>query len=277
VVETRSLDRASENLVSLYSDTRGDLVRNTRSPAEFLGFAFDCIDPAIALKRILAREAKAPFAYIITPNVDHVVRLQCARSDLWPAYRHAWLTLCDSRVLSKLAASVRVHLPVTTGSDLTASMFHSGMAGDDRIAVVGGDPAMVDMLRKRGGFTNLVHYNPPMGFINDPLQRLLAVDFVVNARARFTFLAVGSPQQEILAYEVARGGEAVGVGLCVGASLEFITGSKVRAPQIFQLFAMEWLFRLATDPARLWRRYLIDGPLIFSIFRHWRTFIRPWS
>lgn len=271
--ETWSLSRAPEKAASRYAEAP----RDTGGTAEFLGFAFDRIEPDVALKSILARAAHAPFAYVITPNVDHVVRLQCARSDLWPAYRHAWLTLCDSRILAKLAGSVRVNLPVTTGSDLTAEMFRTAIARDDRVAILGGDAAMIETLRTSGGFTNLVHYNPPMGFINDPLERLLAVDFVVNAQARFTFLAVGSPQQEILAYEVARTGEAVGVGLCIGASLDFIGGKTTRAPRIVQKLSMEWLFRLATNPARLWRRYLIDGPMIFSIFRHWRRLVQPWS
>jgi exopolysaccharide biosynthesis WecB/TagA/CpsF family protein len=253
-------------------------VRDTRDMVtEFLGFSFDRADPAYALQRILQRAPDAPFAYVITPNVDHVVRLQCLRSDLWPAYRHAWLTLCDSRILARLAASAAVRLDVTTGSDLTATLFRSGMARDDRIAIVGGDPAIVEALRREHGFTNIVHHNPPMGFISDPLERLIAIDFVANARARYTFLAVGSPQQEILAYHIARGGNAVGVGLCVGASLEFLTGARRRAPWIVQMLSLEWLFRLLSNPVRLWRRYLLDGPLIFSIFRHWQRLDRRWS
>lgn len=263
MVETSSLARVQE-------DEPGET-------GEFLDFTFDRIEPGVALTSIADRAPEAPFAYVITPNVDHVVRLQCARSDLWPAYRHAWMTLCDSRILAKLAARVGVELPVTTGSDLTAALFRSTIGRGDRIAVLGGDAAMIETLRTSGGFTDLIHYNPPMGFINDPLQRLLAADFVVDSRARFTFLAVGSPQQEILAYDIARGGEAVGIGLCVGASLEFISGKKARAPKVFQALSIEWLFRLATDPARLWRRYLVDGPAIFSIFRNWQRAVKAGS
>jgi len=243
---------------------------------DFLGLSFDCAAPEAAMEQIIARPTDAPFAYVITPNVDHVVRLRCARSDLWPAYRHAWLTLCDSRILARLAAHAEVQLPVTTGSDLTESLFSSGMARDDRIAVLGGDPAMIETLRTQYGYTNLVHHNPPMGFITDQEQRFLAIDFIVNARARFTFLAVGSPQQEILAHQVARCVGAIGIGLCIGASLEFLCGKQTRAPRLLQKLSMEWLFRLFSDPMRLWRRYLVDGPMIFSIFRHCQHFARRW-
>jgi N-acetylglucosaminyldiphosphoundecaprenol N-acetyl-beta-D-mannosaminyltransferase len=239
-------------------------------PVQFLGVEFDSVDQQSALAKILARPPDEPFAYVITPNVDHVVRLQCARSDLWPAYRHAWLTLCDSRILARLAARAHVGLSVATGSDLTVSLFLRGLRSDDRIAVLGGSEVMIGLLRRRYDLTNVVHYNPPMRFIDNAAERLAAIEFVVNARARFTFLAVGSPQQEILAYHIARSREATGVGLCIGASLEFITATRKRAPRIVQAMSMEWLFRLVTDPARLWRRYLLDGPLIFSIFRSWR-------
>lgn len=248
--------------------------QDAAAAVEFLGVNFDCADSGTALTQILKRPADAPFAYVITPNVDHVVRLQCARSDLWPAYRHAWLTLCDSRILAKLAARARVSLPVTTGSDLTVVLFKRIVQPDDRIAIVGGDAAMIDMLRARYRLTNLVHHNPPMGFINQPAERLRTINFVVDARARFTFLAVGSPQQEILAYHIARSGEATGVALCIGASLEFLTDTKVRAPRVMQALSLEWLFRLAVEPRRLCRRYLFEGPLIFSIFRDWRRAMR---
>ena len=248
---------------------RSPVVRPPSRPVQFLGVEFDCADQDSALAKILARPPGEPFAYVVTPNVDHVVRLQCARSDLWPAYRHAWLTLCDSRILAKLAARAQVGLSVAPGSDLTVAMFLRGIEPDDRIAVLGGSDEMIDLLRSRYRLTNVVHHNPPMRFIDNPVERLRAIDFVVNARARFTFFAVGSPQQEILAYHIARAHEATGIGLCIGASLEFITATKKRAPRIFQVLAMEWLFRLASDPARLWRRYLLEGPMIFSIFRSW--------
>lgn len=237
---------------------------------DFLDLRFDRLDAGEAVRAIAARDPAAPFAYVVTPNVDHVVRLLCNRSDLWPAYRRAWLTLCDSRILAKLAARAGIRLPVVPGSDLTKTMFLETMGRDDRIAVVGGTVGLADDLRARYGFTQLLHYNPPMGFNSDPVERARAADFVVGAQARYTFLAVGSPQQEVLAHDVVRTGQARGLGVCVGASLEFLVGMQTRAPRLVQELALEWLYRLASDPARLWRRYLVKGPLIFSVFRQWR-------
>ena len=238
--------------------------------AGFLEFEFLRASAAEVLEMIDERPADAPFAYVVTPNVDHVVRLERIRSDLWPAYRRAWLTLCDSRILARLAASAGVELPIITGSDLTAAVFETLARPDDRIAILGGSPAMIASIRSRYGLNNVVHYNPPMGFINNARERARAIAFLLDARARFSFLAVGSPQQEILAYRVASSGVATGIGFCVGASLEFLSNEKSRAPKVVQSLALEWLYRLAQEPRRMWRRYLVDGPQIFTIFQHWR-------
>lgn len=250
----------------------GPAVNSSRLPNQttrFLEFDFYNADATAVVETIASRPIDAPFAYVVTPNVDHVVRLERIRSDLWPAYRRAWITLCDSRILGRLAASAGVTLPIIPGSDLTAAVLEQVVRSGDRIAVVGGSAAMIDSIRDRYGLINLVHYDPPMGFINSAAERSHAIAFLIDAKARFSFLAVGSPQQEILAYQVARSGAATGIGLCVGASLQFLTNEKSRAPQIVQSFSLEWLYRLAVEPRRMWRRYLVDGPHIFVIFQQW--------
>jgi N-acetylglucosaminyldiphosphoundecaprenol N-acetyl-beta-D-mannosaminyltransferase len=243
------------------------------SPAqtfEFFDFAFSLRDQAQLLDDIERRPTDAAFAYIVTPNVDHVVRIQCKRSDLWPIYRNAWITLCDSRILGKLARRAGVALPVVPGSDLTVALLRDIAQADDRIAIIGGNPDMVDILRQRFGLSQLIHHEPPMGFIHDADATQNAVRFTIAAQARYVFIAVGSPQQELLAYRISRTGQAVGIGLCIGASLQFLTEEQARAPKILQRLCLEWLFRLTRDPRRLWRRYLVDGPLIFQIFRQWQ-------
>jgi len=240
------------------------------STSQFIDLNFAQRDQDDVLRDVRQRSPLASFAYIVTPNVDHVVRLQHARSDLWPMYRHAWLTLCDSRILGRLARMVGLPLPIVPGSDLTVAMFRQIIRPDDPVAIIGGSPGMVESLRRQFGLTHLLHHNPPMGFIHDGAATQDAVDFVIAAKARYIFLAVGSPQQEILAYRIAQTRRATGVGLCVGASLLFLTQEHRRAPAILQRLSMEWLFRLLSDPMRLWRRYLVEGPLIFAIVREWR-------
>jgi exopolysaccharide biosynthesis WecB/TagA/CpsF family protein len=244
--------------------------RQSEQSSEFIDLKFAWHDQPQMLRVIERRSHDAAFAYIVTPNVDHVVRIQYARSDLWPAYRNAWITLCDSRILGRLAERAGLSLPIIPGSDLTVALLTDIVRTDDRIAIIGGDISMVEALQRRLCFSNLVHHNPPMGFIHNPDATQAAISFVIEARARYVFIAVGSPQQEILAYRIGQTGAATGIGLCVGASLLFLTEEQTRAPKIWQQLSLEWMFRLLSDPKRLWRRYLIDGPLIFGLFRQWQ-------
>ena len=92
-----------------------------------------------------------------------------------------------------------------------------------------------------------------------------AVEFVLAHPARFVFLAVGSPRQEILAAAIHATGRATGVGLCIGASLEFVAGHVPRAPLWMQRSGLEWLHRLAREPRRLAGRYLRDCPTVLAL------------
>jgi N-acetylglucosaminyldiphosphoundecaprenol N-acetyl-beta-D-mannosaminyltransferase len=80
---------------------------------------------------------------------------------------------------------------------------------------------------------------------------------------------VGSPCSEIIASRCAQRGGGRGVALCIGASIEFILGDQIRAPLWMQKAGLEWAFRLITNPVRLWRRYLVEGPKIFLIVAKW--------
>lgn len=241
-----------------------------RSGVSFLDVGFSSLDGAEVLHTVSERAPDAPFAYVVTPNVDHVVRLQRNRSDLWPAYRAAWMTLCDSRILALLARHMGYSLPVLPGSDLTQAMFERVVKPADKIAIVGGSAEKIRKLIDRYGLRNVHHYNPPMGFISDPTEVRRTVDFINRTGARYTFLAVGSPQQEILAFRLKLSGAGKGIGFCVGASMDFLTGVQKRAPRIMRLLALEWLHRLASNPGRMWRRYLYEGPMIFQITRDWK-------
>jgi exopolysaccharide biosynthesis WecB/TagA/CpsF family protein len=237
---------------------------------EFIDLAFNASGMAAVIEAIQSRPANSAFAYIVTPNVDHLVRLHDTRSDLWPAYRKAWMTLCDSRILARRARSNGFALPVLPGSDLTKLMFEQVIRAEDKVAVLGGNGAEINALAGRFGLQNIQHYNPPMGFIEKPFEVAKAMNFLVRAKPRYSFIALGSPQQEIIAYKMAHAGTAKGIGFCVGASLDFLTGEQVRAPVFMQQLALEWLYRLGSNPRRMWRRYLVDGPGIFPIERRWR-------
>ena len=232
-------------------------------PIRLLGLDFAATDLVETTNRLLARPIDAPFGYVVTPNADHLVRL-CADPGLAQVYDDAWLRLLDSRVVAGLAALCGLPVPpVVPGSDLSAQLL-SRLRGQ-RVTIIGLAPAYLPRLVDRFGLADPAHFDPPMNFDRDPAAFAATVQFALQHKARFTFLAVGSPRQEHLAAAIAAAGTAQGIGLCVGASLDFLSGARKRAPIWMRRLGLEWLHRLAGDPRRLARRYLVDSPAIIPL------------
>ncbi len=240
---------------------------STRESVYFLGSRFDTGSLEEAVSTILA-EARGAFKYVVTPNVHHMVRLLEEPATMQPLYERAWRVFCDSRVLSCLAWFSGRRLPVITGSDLTAHLMARAAKQRLTIAIIGPTAAACAELGDKYPGLNIVSHTPPMGFIKSEHQVQECVDFVAKTQTPLIFLAVGMPQQEILASHIVNHPQARGVGLCVGASIDFLTGKERRAPVWLQKVGLEWLHRLLSNPRRLASRYLIECPRIFYlIFR----------
>jgi exopolysaccharide biosynthesis WecB/TagA/CpsF family protein len=239
---------------------------------EFLGLRFDALSSEEVLARLSAMTPQSRYGYVVTPNVDHMVRLDEgaeAGSALRPVYEDADLCLCDSRVLRLLARMRGVHLPVVPGSELTALVLDQIVQPGDQVAIVGGDEQLLAAIGARYPGVDFVQHRPPMGLRDNPAARRAAAQFIAQSGARFTFIAVGSPQQELIAAEARQIPGAAGMALCVGAGLDFLTGRQKRAPRLAQRLGLEWAHRLLSNPRRMWRRYLLEGPRIFLLAYRW--------
>jgi exopolysaccharide biosynthesis WecB/TagA/CpsF family protein len=230
----------------------------------FLGLDFDDRTLAQAAQEILG-SLDAPFRYVVTPNAHHLVRLSEEAQQLHPLFKGGWRIYCDSRIVCRLARLRGVKLSLVTGSDLTAALVPMACERGIRVAIVGPTEADCELLKRRYPGLQVALHTPPMGFIGSEREVRRCVDFVRGSNARLIFLAVGMPQQEILASRIARESQVAGVALCIGASIDFLTGKQRRAPRWVQLAGLEWLHRLLGDPRRLARRYLIESPKIFYL------------
>jgi exopolysaccharide biosynthesis WecB/TagA/CpsF family protein len=246
-----------------------DIMIPTPAKASFLDLDYDLLSLEKTLHRIAKRNPNARFGYLVTPNVDHIVRLEKAAPAIRAAYEKAEICVCDSRVVSRLAKFAGVRLTVVPGSDLVREIMTRMIETGDRICLIGGSPETADKLAAQHPEIVVLQHSPPMGLLRDKEARARAIDFAAEARARIILLAVGSPQQEVLACEMHEDGRTTGFGLCIGAAVEFITGEQLRAPRVVQKAGFEWAWRLASQPGRLWRRYLVDGPAIFGMARRW--------
>jgi len=206
------------------------------------------------------------FGYIVTPNVDHVIR-HYNDPEFRAVYAHAAYVFLDSHFLANIVGFFkRRRHRVTCGSDLTAAVLSGVVKPNDETVLVGASAEQAQEIRQRFGLKALHHINPPMNFIRDDA----AVESCLQAIEacspfRFCLLAVGTPQQELIALKLKERGIARGLTLCVGASINFITGVEKRAPRWMQKSGFEWLFRLIRSPKRLANRYLVRGPRIFLL------------
>jgi exopolysaccharide biosynthesis WecB/TagA/CpsF family protein len=238
-------------------------------------FQFDDYD----LDRIAGQAAafgQERFGYLVTPNTDHLIRLD-EDAEFRALYADASFVLLDSQFIAHWVRLLRgLRLPVCAGSDLTARLFDKVIRPGDPLVLIGASEEQRRCLEARYGLRRLAHFNPPMGFIRDPAAVEQCLQFVEqHSPFRFCLLAVGSPQQEILAQRLLQRNRARGLALCVGASIDFLTGVEVRAPVWMRRAGLEWLFRLSQSPRRLARRYLIRGPRIFGLLRRARIELRP--
>lgn len=237
---------------------------------EFMGAKFHPLDPLQTLKRAKWMTAEKPFRYIVTPNVDHIVRLTKEPEVFKPLYDAAWLSVCDSRILELLANKSDIPLKAVPGSDLTQQIFDNILSEEDDITVIGADTEIISIMKEKYAVGQIFHHEPPMGLRRNPDAVQACAEFIRQHPSRYVFICVGSPQQEMVAKAALEMDGTVGLGLCVGASLDFLAGRTKRAPKWMQRSRLEWLFRLASEPKRLWRRYLIEGPKIFQIWQKWK-------
>jgi len=96
-----------------------------------------------------------------------------------------------------------------------------------------------------------------------PVEHAEVVDDIRGSGASILFVALGCPRQEIFTYEMRK---ALSMPiLAVGAAFPFHAGQLKQAPSIMQDYGLEWLFRLASEPRRLWRRYVLLNPAYVAL------------
>jgi N-acetylglucosaminyldiphosphoundecaprenol N-acetyl-beta-D-mannosaminyltransferase len=103
-----------------------------------------------------------------------------------------------------------------------------------------------------------------------PPYRELSDEEVAEAASRMrvagadvVWVGLGTPKQDVAAERLRRL-DAAPVVACVGAAFDFVAGTKRRAPDWMQNSGLEWLHRLASEPERLWKRYLVGNPVFVA-------------
>ncbi|MDK2757451.1 MAG: WecB/TagA/CpsF family glycosyltransferase [Blastomonas fulva] len=236
----------------------------------FLFVEFRQLERLRLLSALLERGDSKGFRYIVTPNVDHVINLRF--NPIWQpmvqSYAHATYVQNDSKIITVLARTMGLNLPAYPGSDLTRDIFEN-MDKAAKVLIIGGDAAAPDKLKALFNLHFIDQHTPPFGLLHNAAAREVCVEKALAKDYDFIFIAVGSPQGELIAHQIHQTSRSCAVALCTGASIDFLTGKARRAPEIFQKLAMEWAYRLMMEPRRLWRRYILGLPKIMLLYIIW--------
>jgi len=106
-------------------------------------------------------------------------------------------------------------------------------------------------------------YSPPFKKLTEDEDGKIT-EILNKSNSDILWVGLGSPKQDIWMYE-HRDKINTPVMIGVGAAFDFISGMKKQAPRWMQKTGLEWLFRLTTEPKRLWKRYLLGNPLFLYL------------
>lgn len=228
----------------------------------------------VDILRITQRELleRLDAGVLITPNVDHLVKLQ-GDGGFYDVYRRAEWVVCDSKILYLLSKLLRRPLPeaIPGSSFFTAYYMHHKDDADCRIFLLGAKEGIaakaMERINARVGRRIVVGaHSPSFGFEKNERECDELVRIVNDSGANVLLVGVGAPKQEkwIMKYRDRMPG--VKLFMALGATIDFEAGTLKRAPRLWQKIGIEWLYRCLKEPKRLLRRYFVDDMQFFYYF-----------
>lgn len=243
-----------------------------------LGVPFDPVTLAGAVDEVEGMiEARTP-SYVVTANVDFLVQSQ-RDPELRRILVDANLVLCDGTPLVWAARWLGNPLPErVAGADLAPLLLRRAAERGWRVFFLGAGPGVAEEAARRIAMEYptlpaIAHYSPPF----QPLHKMDHDNITARIRAAqpdLLLVSFGCPKQEkwISMHYRSLG---VPVAMGVGATLDFLAGRVRRAPRWMHRCGVEWLFRMAQEPGRLFRRYADDIRHFFPALLAQRRELRP--
>ncbi|HEY0777637.1 MAG TPA: WecB/TagA/CpsF family glycosyltransferase [Gemmatirosa sp.] len=236
----------------------------------------DVLTRGEAIDALDALVARGEGGSVFTPNVDHVVMAE-RDAAFRDAYAQASLSLTDGVPLVWASRLLRPAVPEKlSGSDMLLPMAQLAARRGWRVYVLGGGPGSAveaaRRLREDHGVNVVGTDDARISSTPDHALDAPVIARIRAARPDLLFVGLGAPKQELfIARSLPAMGPVVAVG--VGASLDFLAGALRRSPAWMSRVGLEWAYRLAQEPRRLWRRYLIQDPKFVLVVL--RTLCRP--
>lgn len=240
----------------------------------FMNTYIDNITLKETLRYIEGRIEEHAVGQVIPLNVDQIVRLEwdsyfreiCENSDLLLADGHPllWIAKWYGRpIKEKICGSDLAPILCREASKMGYSVFFLGAASG--VA----EKAAKVMQEKYSGLKVAGTYSPPIGFEKDEKEIKKINRILLESRATILFVGMGVPKQEMFIYENMHEYK-IPLSVSVGATIDFIAGEQKRAPRWMTDHGMEWLYRLCSNPKRMFRRYIIDDTKVIKLFWKYR-------
>jgi exopolysaccharide biosynthesis WecB/TagA/CpsF family protein len=236
-------------------------VRETES-RHILGVRVEATTYADATRQILDWARESQSRYVCCASVNNIMEAHDS-----PEFRGvmngADLVTSDGMPLVWLLRLLGIRKAGRVyGPDLTRHVLRAAEQADVPVAFFGGSEEVLAALLRRveAGHPALriVYAESPPFRASTVEEDARTIDGIVSSGARIVFVGLSTPKQDRWMH--AHREKIQGVMLGVGAAFDFLAGTKPQASKWMQSSGLEWLFRLATEPRRLWRRYLRHNP-----------------
>ncbi|MBD0261470.1 MAG: WecB/TagA/CpsF family glycosyltransferase [Tolypothrix sp. Co-bin9] len=208
---------------------------------------------------------------VFTPNVDHLIKLE-KDPEFLQAYSISDYNLCDSKIL--IYASKFLGTPIKekiSGSDIFPAFYNYHKKNEQiKIFLLGAGKGVAftaqnKINKKIGRNMVIATYSPPFGFEHDEKECQNIIDMINNSGATVLVVGVGAPKQEKWIYKYKDSLPFIKIFMALGATIDFEADNVKRAPKWMSEVGLEWLFRLLSEPKRLWKRYLVDDVFFFLL------------
>jgi N-acetylglucosaminyldiphosphoundecaprenol N-acetyl-beta-D-mannosaminyltransferase len=196
---------------------------------------------------------------LVTPNAGHLTNI-FDNPELSEIYSTAELSLIDGWPIAVAAKNAsKLKITRVTGSDLLPELF-THLTKDIRVGVIGGNNELLIRQSLESRFPELnIQVIDTSQWTNSVYDIRRLRELVQYNALSIVLLCLGHPKQELLAKELKNydwAGSRPDWIMCVGATIDFLTGEQKRSPKFFQKIGLEWFFRLVTNPKKFSQRYL---------------------
>lgn len=241
---------------------------------KFMNTDIDNLTMAETLNEIEKLIQKKNCSYVVTPNVDHIVRLE-KDEELQKVYKNASLILTDGKPLIWISKWYKTPIKEKiSGSDLFPRVCQLAANKNYTMYLLGAaegvaDTAARNLMKKYPGLNIVGTYSPPFGFEKNEQEMNKIKTQIQEVHPDILIVGLGCPKQEkFMYYHCKELGVPISFGL--GASIDFEAGNIKRAPKWMSNHGLEWLYRFSKEPKRLFKRYFVDDLKIIQVARKYR-------